>query len=338
MDFDKISIATFNLLNLNLPGKSLYGQVGWTQPQYKAKIAWSADQIKRMAPDVVGFQELWDKQCLADLLSVDGLGADYDALAPEAADGDSIVCAALVRKDLLEGEPDWIAHFPENFVLEGKGGDPQTPAIRVGIDGFSRPILHFVVKPRSDEQPIHFYVCHFKSKAPTTIRDEPWYLANLHSKHQNNLGSALSTIRRTAEAAALRFMLTERLKGNTTPVVVLGDVNDGVHSNTHNILTEQPQYLGGGTLGGGDVALYAAQTLQEFRDTRDVYYTYVHKGMRESLDHILVSEQFYDHSARRRWLFDGMIVNNDHLNFADQKTSGTNDHGIIRAVFKHKPI
>lgn len=338
MNLNKMSIATFNLLNLNLPDKPLYGQDGWTQQQYKAKIAWSASEIKRLAPDVVGFQELWHKQCLADVLAADGLGADYDVLAPEAADGTGIVCAALVRKDLLEGEPDWIAHFPDNFVLEGKGGDPQTPAIKVGIDGFSRPILYFTIKPRTDEQAIHFYVCHFKSKAATAIKEEPWYVANQHSKHQKNLGSALSTIRRTAEAAALRFMLTERLKGNETPVVVLGDVNDGVHSNTHNILTEQPQYLSGGALGGGDVALYAAQTLQEFRDTRDVYYTYVHQGMRESLDHILVSEQFYDHSARRRWLFDGMIVNNDHLNFSQHKTTGTNDHGIVRAEFKYKPV
>jgi hypothetical protein len=60
--------------------------------------------------------------------------------------------------------------------------------------------------------------------------------------------------------------------------------------------------------------------------------------MRESLDHILVSEQFYDHSRRRRWLFDGMTVNNDHLDFDNHRTDGTNDHGIIRAVFKHRPI
>ena len=94
----------------------------------------------------------------------------------------------------------------------------------------------------------------------------------------------------------------------------------------------------GDSVGGGDVALYTAQTLQEYRDTRDVYYTHVHQDIRESLDHILVSEQFYDNGKKRLWLFDGMAVNNDHLNFDDHKADGTNDHGIIRAVFKHKPI
>jgi hypothetical protein len=102
-------------------------------------------------------------------------------------------------------------------------------------------------------------------------------------------------------------------------------------------MTEQPRYLVGDSKGGADNALYTAQTLQEYRDTRDVYYTHVHQDIRESLDHILVSEQFYDHSRKRQWLFDGLVINNDHLNFDDHKASGTNDHGIVRAAFKWKP-
>jgi hypothetical protein len=58
----------------------------------------------------------------------------------------------------------------------------------------------------------------------------------------------------------------------------------------------------------------------------------------ESLDHILVSEEFYDNSRKRVWMFDGMTVNNDHLNFDNHKETGTNDHGIICATFKYKPI
>ena len=94
---------------------------------------------------------------------------------------------------------------------------------------------------------------------------------------------------------------------------MLGDINDGQASNTANILTEQPRFLVGGSTGGSDVGLYTAQTLQEYRDTRDVYYTHVHQDLRESLDHVLVSEQFYDNSRRRLWLFDGLVINNDHL-------------------------
>ncbi len=71
---------------------------------------------------------------------------------------------------------------------------------------------------------------------------------------------------------------------------MLGDINDGQHSNTANVLTEQPRYLVGDSRGGVDNGLYTAQTLQEYRDTRDVYYTHVHLDLRESLDHVLVSE------------------------------------------------
>ncbi len=341
MNLKELSLATFNLYNLNEPGLGVYtDKDGWSQEAYDLKIAWTARQLTILKSDVVGFQELWHAASLASALDAAGLTDEYDMLVPPDADGKKIVCAAIVRKGLLTGEPDWISGFPENFKLRSSGDDPQTPLIDVSIAGFSRPVGHFTIKPRADEPDVHVYVCHFKSKAPTKVFNERWFKADkaTYAKHAPGLGAALSTIRRTAEAAALRFLLTEQMKDNDTAVVVLGDINDAQHSNTANILTGQPRYLVGDSVGGGDVALYTAQTLQEYRDTRDVYYTHVFQDIRESLDHILVSEQFYDNSRKRRWLFDGMAVNNDHLNFDDHKADGTNDHGVIRAVFKHRPI
>jgi len=269
-----------------------------------------------------------------------GVAADYDLLVPPGTDGGRIVCAAMVRKGLLAGQLEWISAFPDAYVLCSSDEDAQTPAIEVNIRGFSRPVLHFRLKPRASGPEVHVFVCHFKSKGPTRLDKEPWYKANkaAYGKHATALGTALSTIRRTAEAAALRFLLTELMKDNDTPVIVLGDINDGQHSNTQNILTGQPRYLMGDALGGGDVAFYTAQTLQEYRDTRDVYYTHVHQDIRESLDHILVSQEFYDHSDRRIWLFDGLAVYNDHLNSEEHKADGSSDHGIIRALFKYKPM
>ncbi|GAA4344446.1 nuclease [Variovorax defluvii] len=341
MKLNELSLATFNLYNLNEPGLPLYSdRNGWTQAEYTLKIAWTVRQLRILKAEIVGFQELWHAASLARVLDEAGLSQEYDLLVPSDADGSHIVCAAIVRKGLLSSTPNWISAFPRKFNLHSSGDDPQTPMIDVGISGFSRPVCHFTVRPREDEPDVHVYVCHFKSKAPTQVFNEPWFKADktAYGKHASALGGALSTIRRTAEAAALRFLLTEQMKGNDTPVIVLGDINDGQHSNTANVLTGQPRYLVGESVGGGDVALYTAQTLQEYRDTRDVYYTHVHQDFRESLDHILVSEQFYDNSRRRRWLFDGLIVNNDHLDFDDHKADGTNDHGVIRAVFKHKPM
>ncbi len=341
MNLRELSIATFNLYNLNEPGRPLYTDSdGWSQEEYGRKIAWTARQLQILKSDIFGFQELWHPAPLAQALELAGLTAEYDLLVPADANGTRIVCAAIVRKGLLTGAPNWISEFPAKFTLRSSGDDPQTPLIDVQIRGFSRPIAHFTIKPRASEPDVHVYVCHFKSKAPTKVFNEPWFRADrpTYAKHATSLGAALSTIRRTAEAAALRFLLTEQMKGNDTAVIVLGDINDGQQSNTANILTEQPRYLVGDSVGGGDVALYTAQTLQEYRDTRDVYYTHIHQDIRESLDHILVSEQFYDNGKKRLWLFEGLAINNDHLNFDDHKADGTNDHGIIRAVFEHKPI
>ncbi|PTM51133.1 endonuclease/exonuclease/phosphatase family protein [Phreatobacter oligotrophus] len=341
MKLQSLSIGTFNLYNLNEPNLPIYSNKnGWTSDQYKLKIDWTGRIIRTLRPDVFGLQELWHAESLRRALTESDLAEAYDVVVPEDANGTRIVCAALVRKGLLVGEPQWIVNFPEAFKLHSSGDDPQTPSINVSIRSFSRPVLHFQIQPRDDHDPIHVYVCHFKSKAPTAVYREAWYKSNQdeYKHHSNNLGAAMSTIRRTAEASALRFLLTLQMKGTRTPVIVVGDINDGQHSNTANIITEQPRYLVGDSRGGGDNSFYTAQTLQEYRNTRDVYYTHIHNDIMESLDHILVSEEFYDNSKRRLWMFDGMTVNNDHLNTDDHATDGTNDHGVVCATFRYRPI
>lgn len=339
MRLRKLKIATFNLYNLNEPDLPMYrDRGGWSQEEYDLKIAWTTRVLDLADADVIGVQELWHAASLERALAASRLSETHEILAPPDAAGQRIVCAAIVRKGLRVGEPDWIVGFPEGFRLESRGEDPQMQAIRVAIDAFSRPVLRFRIRPRDDREDVLVHVCHFKSKAPTPIWIEPWYDRDAYSKHADGLGSALSTIRRTAEAAALRFLLTEQMKDTRVPVIVIGDINDGQHSNTANILTGQPRYLVGESVGGGDVALYTAQTLQEYRSTRDVYYTHVYQDIMESLDHILVSEEFYDNSRRRVWIFDGMVVFNDHLNSEDHKQDGTNDHGVIVATFRYAPI
>ncbi|MEO0991360.1 MAG: endonuclease/exonuclease/phosphatase family protein, partial [Pseudomonadota bacterium] len=223
--------------------------------------------------------------------------------------------------------------------LESKGDDPQTPAISVTLDAFSRPVLHFVIRPRREGKPIHVFVCHFKSKAPTQIWREGWYDKETYSKHSVAIGAGLSTIRRTAEATALRMIITGYVQGSDTPVVVLGDLNDGIHSNTLNVVTGQPNYLLSGlSKGGSDRGLYSAATLQQLRSERDVYYSHIHQNRMEILDHILVSEEFYDNSRDRIWAFRGMEVMNDHLHRGDHKETGTGDHGIIMASFEYRPV
>ena len=338
----QLSIASFNLYNLQQAGRRMYpNSTPWTAAQYKAKIAWGAKVLTGMRSDVWGFQELWANKGLDDLLAEAGMSGDYTALAPQDHNGRSIVCAAVVKSDILHGEPEWIRDFPEDFILQSKGGgDPQAPDITVKIKGFSRPVLHFRIRPRKNGKVIHVYCCHLKSKSPTWIDDEDWFTAQTYARHRDGLGSAISTVRRTAEAAALRMILVDRMKGNDTPVIVLGDLNDGQHSNTLNIVTGQPKFiLSGLDKGGVDDALYTVGALQQYRSLSNVYYTHIHENVTESLDHVLVSREFYDNSRNRLWAFKGMELMNDHLTRpkAEHKASGSVDHGIVRAKFEYRP-
>lgn len=334
-----LSFTTFNLYNLNRPGLPLYkNSRPWTDEEYARKIDYSARMLTLLGSDVYGFQELWHSDALADVLAEAGMTDDYEMLVPPGHAGGKIVCAAAVRTTTLDGDPEWIERFPETFRMSSGGDDAQTSDISVTLDRFSRPVLHFKIKPRENAASIHVFVCHFKSKGPTQIFREPWYDRDNYSRHSEAIGSGLSTIRRTAEATALRMILTEFMKDTDEPVVVLGDVNDGLLSNTLNILTGQPRYLMGSSTGGGDTDLYTAQTLQQYRSTRDVYYTHVFQNERESLDQILVSQEFYDNSRKRIWAFKELVVQNDHLNFDEHRELGSNDHGVIRATFQYSPL
>lgn len=336
----QVSFATCNLFNINLPGLRIYKDSdGWSDEEFALKVQWMSNLVNRVDADVWGFQELWHYQPLKKVFGKAELEDNYSLLAPEDHQGEKIICAGAVRSDILVGEPKWIKKFPDKFILQSGGSDLQTSEIGVSINNFSRPVLHFQVRPRREGKVISVYVAHFKSKSPTPIYREGWYRDDdeYYKRHRTSLGAAISTIRRTAEAAALRMILTEEMKDNNHPVVVLGDLNDSQHSNTVNILTEQPRYLFSGNKGGRDTALYTVETLQEYRSLRDVYYTHIYNNFLESLDHILVSQEFYDQSKNRLWLFKGMEVINDHLNDDNHKETGTTDHGVVKATFEYNP-
>lgn len=334
-----ISFASFNLLNLQLPGRPVYrNATGWSEATFERKVDFTARVLARLGADCFGVQELWAPEALQMAVDRAGLSASHRVIAPPDHGGDRIVCAAVVRADMIAGEAEWITAFPPELVLRSSGDDAQQGDISVTLASFSRPVLHLRLRPDPRTPIIDLFVCHLKSRRPAEIwRERGWYDPALHKPHAAAIGYALSTIRRTAEAAALRVMITRLTGGSPTPVVVIGDMNDGKDSNTLNVLTGQPRYLTTLSVGGGDGALYTAQTLQEYRTVRDVYYTHIHQDQHDSLDHILISEEFYDNSRDRLWRFDEMVVLNDHLSFDDHATSGTSDHGIVMARFIWKP-
>jgi hypothetical protein len=357
-----ISFASFNLYNLQRPEKLMYpGGKPYTQAEYDAKLAWGAAALKRLDADVIAFQELWSREALEDLFKAAGLEGDYTLAFIKDGAWDGIAVAGAVRKPWVVEATTRHKAFPPGFrLVKGKrsmadiqanppaadtvpGADDtetlpshEDDAIEVKISEFSRSPLQLTITHGTARAPkapvVEVFCCHLKSKLPTRL-DDPEFKDPAIRPHADALGAALSSLRRVAEAAALRVILNGIMKGNDRPVVVVGDLNDGQHSNTLAILSGQPGFRLFAMHGAGkrsDTGLYGCVALQQLRSLGDVYYTHEFRDVREVIDHVMVSEQFYEFSERRHWGFRDMRILNDHL---DEVSRAATDHGLVRAAF-----
>lgn len=334
----QFTIATMNLRNLQIPGGLTYGGKKTGKKEFEGKVYWTANMLQKLDADVIGFQELWHPTALEKAFSKAGLLPDYELIS--TIDSKGVTVALAVRKPLNVVHSKWEREVPKELILKKSEKSFQFEPdyeIDINIENFSRAVLRTNVEIEEGLNVI-FYVAHLKSKLPMDISRED-YMEDDIKPHRTALGSALSTIRRTAEAAGLRVILNKTLRDTDTPVVLMGDLNDSHNSVTHSIITEDPSYrLYSKSRRGNrsDRGMYSVATMQKLRSLRDVYYTYIHDGFRESLDHILVSEQFYDYSKNRIWSFEETRVINDHID--NKKGKGyASDHGVVVSKFLFDP-
>ena len=363
-----ISFASFNLYNLQLAGAPMYPQSRpYTPEEFDAKAGWLAGMLHRLDADVIAFQEVWAREALEAVFARAGLAETYRLafITDGAWDGVAVACAVRAPWE-IRGV---VRHkaFPEAMRLvkrkqtmaqirsappaADRDVDPEadrefTPShedegVRVEIDEFARFVLQVTVGHATARQPevpaIEVFCAHLKSKLATPL-DDPEYLDPRLKPHRAAIGTALSTIRRIAEATALRILLDRAMEGNDKPTVVLGDLNDGQFTDTLAVLSGQPSFrvvAASTTAKRTDKGLYTGVQLQQLRSLGDVYYTHEYRNVREVIDHMLVSEQFYDWSDRRLWAFTEMRFFNDHVPAADRTQS---DHGQVRASFDWEPV
>ncbi|NKC33747.1 endonuclease/exonuclease/phosphatase family protein [Falsiroseomonas selenitidurans] len=367
-----IVFATFNLYNLQMPGVEMYpGGRPLSEAEFAEKIAWAGAALRRLDADVIGFQELWSPDALRAVFAQAGLAEDYTLHFIKDGAWDGIAVAAAVRKPWEVTAQQRHKAFPEGFRLrKGKRSmadiqadppqadlaaaesgpppeeDPETlpshedDGIEVIVREFSRSPLQLTLghgtASRPGVPPIEVFCCHLKSKLPTRL-DDAEYRDPAIRPHAAALGGALSTIRRLAEAAALRVILNDTMRRNDRPVVVLGDLNDGQFSSTLAVLSGQPSFrlfAASGAAKRSDDGLYASVALQQLRSLGDVYYTHEFRNVREVIDHVLVSEQFYAFSEKRLWAFREMRIYNDHVS---EPQRAETDHGLVRAAFDWLP-
>lgn len=293
-------IGTFNLLNLALPNVVFYGRERYTPEEYGKKISWIATQLDRMRADIVGFQEVFHQEALQQTLKQSSFCRDFHFVVADAVE-DSPAVALASRFPILAATS--IREFPAAAQLEIEGAT-------IPLTRFARPVLSVRLR-LSDAVECTVLVVHLKSKRPIVPDGVDRYDPVEKAK-----GQARSLMLRAAEAIALRVLLMEVLQHRDHPVIVLGDMNDGRPAVTSQIISgeiphrklesEYKQKI-------WDVLLYHVKDIQARQSYSDFYYTHIHNGHYESLDHIMVSQEFVAQNPDRIGRVGYVSLFNDHL-------------------------
>jgi predicted extracellular nuclease len=327
-----VKVGTFNVLNLAREGERFYpDEKPYTAAEYDQKATWIAGQLTRMQAQLVGFQEVFHEEALRDVCDRSGQFPDGTVVAP-GADGASGPRLGLASRLPIDEPVTIITDFPA-------GMDAAAEGLALPVGTFSRPVLRarVVLDPERGTTSTVF-VAHLKSKRP--IRDPQ---APEHDPREEALGKARALIRRAAEAAALRFLVLEEITGNAQPVIVLGDLNDAARAVTTDIIMgdspsrfwpQDPE----DRQAYWDRLLYSAYELTVRRTGRDVSYTHIFNGHYENLDHILVSQEFYERNPQRIAEVMNLRYFNDHLVDSqlsnDRRDRTVSDHAQLVAEIR----
>lgn len=232
-----IKIATFNLFNFIEPPGAFYEFENiYTQEQWQKKLDWIATYIDEHQPDVIGFQEVFTPDALAQL--TERCGLEYFAVldTPEVVD-DFIYSKPVVAL---------ASRYPICEVHSVTAGDEWASMMGLSSDfAFSRKPLRVTISlPKLG--PCDCYVVHFKSKRPLFDAQELGEQVSPARILDGNVGQLLSiealaqwgaSIQRGSEAALLRYAMVERRTQTGNPMVLMGDFNDILNDGVLSSLT-----------------------------------------------------------------------------------------------------
>jgi len=340
----EVRFATFNLLNLALPGMRFYpDQEPYTQARYDAKVEWVAQQIDRLDADVIGFQEVFSQAALKDVLA---RTRHYQNAHVVGFDPIEVLDAALLSGGTTDVAPltpsvALVSRLPltgpiSNHTRLPHGLAVALPGANTSITTFTRPILHVQVvaegsgaagpgRPAARTQVIDVFVCHLKSKRPdfssgVTIADTDSYQTGMAMLH--------SMIRRGAEALGLRYLISDQLRRQRLPLIVLGDFNDTAGAMTTQLVSGATSERRSSREGPTDRLFDSFRVQSRRRSPRGIGFSHIHDGAMETIDHVLVSDAFEPGSPAAIGEVMEVIYLNDHLSL---RLPEATDHGIVLA-------
>ncbi|WP_309497835.1 endonuclease/exonuclease/phosphatase family protein [Sulfurovum sp.] len=228
----KIRLGTFNLYQFVEPPYAWYTRKGkFNQRQWLEKTTWVKHQILKMDCDIIGFQEVFSRDALKNL--VEELGFNYF---------ETVDVAKRSRKNPYKYVTTTVAIASKYPIVNIEDVKVHTPSIQKhnlqGNIQFSRiPIKATTKLPNGQE--LLVYVCHLKSNR----RNEFEYIFDAqHSfEHKKDLVSkalegkyAKALRQRLCEASSLFFDIE---KSKDKPTVLLCDLNDKEFSITIDALS-----------------------------------------------------------------------------------------------------
>lgn len=343
MTIESFRVATFNAENLLHPGVRFVGRAdpGYKPAEYEEKIQWMRGILREGRVDLVGFQEQFSARALRDV--VQGSRLEY-VYAPDLENEKNIravggelraagpFVALASRFKIVDATS--IAEFPEaTRALRLQAGDGGA-IIEVPVTRFQRPVIHAKVELKPGVI-ASVFVAHLKSKRPQFLPSEE---AAPQDPLVRAMGNTRALILRAAEAVALRKLLLDVMQGTTTPVFLLGDLNDDVSAVSTQIIAgeapyfrQQPEAMRP-TL---DRLLYSVHDLEESESYRDVSYSHIFDGRYQVLDHIFVSQELVAANPEHIATVRNTRIFNDHLvdvrRFDDSGMNGPSvrsDHGV----------
>ncbi|MGE5336906.1 MAG: endonuclease/exonuclease/phosphatase family protein [Gemmatimonadota bacterium] len=301
----RLRIATLNCLNLALPGRIFYPAVEpYGADEYIAKTQWLATMFDRLAADLVLVQEVFHEQALSDVVRQTASGARGWSLAvPFADQANALPRLGLAWRSTLRPRLDSIVDLsPGHAVVVPDKAEHAR---------FSRPLLRAALDlpDAAGGTTLTLLNVHLKSRRPEYLdsedRDDPQLAARAQLR---------ALVMRAAEAAALRAIVIEAMRGPRTPLVVAGDFNDEINAVTTQMVADtswtpddRPQR---------DHMLFDALEVERRIAPvrgRDVAYTVLHGGEPQRIDHVLVSEEFAPQSKRAIGQVASVAFLNDHL-------------------------
>jgi len=264
------TIASFNVKNLIGPDKEYYEFQTYTPEEHAWKKDWLARQLVKMDADIVGFQEIFEEEALAEVvaeadsqgaalnavalpdkskdyrkkaifrkLGFEGYGSAALAFAPNTADngepGRRRPGIALLSRFGFAGQPRIIQDLPEPLEIHFpplRGLDTASEAGSYRLRRLSRPVL--IARVPIGGEVISVINCHLKSKLGEHIRpDGAEFAPQEDLTRYDPLGRALGSLRSALRRMAEACVLRGAVLEEIRagrPVMVMGDFNDSEHA------------------------------------------------------------------------------------------------------------